>query len=374
MLVTSSAIPGVQTATVTGFVLPSSPGGGVREPKCIDLSGFDKALEELLMLLDGGPVKSVTSGMTRLERSSALAITGDSLDSAKLGFDTKLIEPARNLESLIEGGSALRLRKVLVDRDYTQAYFEDPQVFSFYEDGRLVYSDSGSSKVCVLDEAGALLVSFGGEGDGPGQFRQPSAIEIDRLGRIYVCDRVRGDIQVFDEKGAYRGTLARGLSEPVSMVLWESAKLFVVDRETSIIHVYNVATMKEEATFGGKGTIPGRYIRPNSICIDALGSLLVADSGNDRIQVLNRKGKVEQVWSGIRYPQAVGVSPSNQVYVLCDTIRKYNSNGILLAEWGRAIQFEDGTRYFLGNGINPELRNLLLINDRFYGNILVYEQ
>lgn len=42
--------------------------------------------------------------------------------------------------------------------------------------------------------------------------------------------------------------------------------------------------------FGGRGAQPGRFFRPAGVCIDTCGHILVADSGNDRVQMFNTNG------------------------------------------------------------------------------------
>lgn len=367
-LVTGSSIPGSGEFGTSIVPQTEKP-----MPKCIDFTGIDQALAELLMLLDGGQVKPVTEGLTNYTRHQSLAIGGDGMTEAGLGFPVDKLNPARTLGSKLENGADLTLKKVLVNREYTRAYFDDPQVFNFAADGRLLYADNATHKVCIIDADGALVAEFGGEGTGPGQFKAPSAIITDNRGRVFVADRQRGDVQVFSNTGEYRGTLAAGLAEPVGLVLFEDFELFVLERHSATVRVFRIDTMLETRWFGGQGTIPGRYIKPSSIAITRMGSLVIADSGNDRVVTVDRRGKVEKIWTDIRYPQFVATDNFNQVYVLADTIRLYTGNGMLVGEWDRALNFDDGTRYYLGNGLYAELRNRLLINDRFFGNVLVYE-
>lgn len=366
--VTASTIPGGADMRVN-----TAPQAEKPMPKCIDLTGIDRALEELMMLLDGKQVKTATSGLESYTLHQSLAGGAESLSESGLGYPVAKIDPARKLTSRIENGPEMTLRKVLVNREYTRAYFDDPQIFGFTPEGMLIYADSTTQKVYIIDSDGALLTEFGGEGTGPGQFRSPSAIAADSRGRIFVSDSQRGDIQVFLNTGEYRGVLAAGLAEPVGMALFEDFELYVLERHSATVRVFRVDTMLETRWFGGQGSISGRYLKPSSISLTRLGSLVIADSGNDRVVVVDRRGKVEKIWNGIRYPQYVAADNYNQVYVLADTIRLYAGSGVLLGEWDRALKFDDGTSYYLGNGLYPELRNQLLINDRFFGNILVYD-
>jgi len=105
-VITGAGIPGAPTSATDSS--QDAPMIEKLSPKCIDLSGFDQALEELLMLLKGDSVKTVTSGM--LEYSSGFSLqTMDWATEAALGFPPEEIEPARMLGSLLENGPNLNL-------------------------------------------------------------------------------------------------------------------------------------------------------------------------------------------------------------------------------------------------------------------------
>ena len=76
-------------------------------------------------------------------------------------------------------------------------------------DGQIAVADMGSAQIRVFDPTGKHLISFGAEGDGPGEFRQ--VIGLHRLpgDAIAVIDRL-DRLHVFDSSGAYRETLRIG--------------------------------------------------------------------------------------------------------------------------------------------------------------------
>jgi hypothetical protein len=61
----------------------------------------------------------------------------------------------------------------------------------------------GNSRVHQFSPDGALLRSWGEPGSGPGQFRLPHGIALDRQGRVYVGDRMNSRIQVFTPAGEF---------------------------------------------------------------------------------------------------------------------------------------------------------------------------
>ena len=73
----------------------------------------------------------------------------------------------------------------------------------FDADGNVVVLDRMARDVRVFDVAGRFLTEFGGNGDGPGEFRDPFGLAILSGGRIVVADR-RGRLEVFAKKdGGY---------------------------------------------------------------------------------------------------------------------------------------------------------------------------
>ena len=59
-------------------------------------------------------------------------------------------------------------------------------------DGRLIVADLGSSEVRIYDSSGRFVRVFGGEGDGPGEFRYLAALVLLRNGRLVAQDLAMG--------------------------------------------------------------------------------------------------------------------------------------------------------------------------------------
>ena len=93
-----------------------------------------------------------------------------------------------------------------------------------------------------------LKTIWGGEGDGPGQFKFPEAVALDAQGNIYVADSRNHRVQRLTTQGAY------------------------------------------SAAWGSAGTAPGQFNSPQGVAIDAQGVLYVADTDNNRLQRINLAG------------------------------------------------------------------------------------
>ncbi|HWZ56665.1 MAG TPA: peptidyl-alpha-hydroxyglycine alpha-amidating lyase family protein [Verrucomicrobiae bacterium] len=83
--------------------------------------------------------------------------------------------------------------------------FRQPTDVAWDSDGNIYITDGYvNSRVAKYDKNGDWVKSWGDKGTGPGQFRLPHAIVIDRNNNIYVGDRSNRRIQVFDTDGKFQ--------------------------------------------------------------------------------------------------------------------------------------------------------------------------
>ncbi len=83
--------------------------------------------------------------------------------------------------------------------------FRQPTDVAWDSDGNIYITDGYvNSRVAKYDKNGEWVKSWGEKGTGPGQFRLPHAIVIDRSNNIYVGDRSNRRIQVFDTDGKFQ--------------------------------------------------------------------------------------------------------------------------------------------------------------------------
>jgi len=74
---------------------------------------------------------------------------------------------------------------------------DKPKGVATDSDGNIYVVDSIKDAVKIFDGKGALLLVFGQQGRGFGQFWLPSGIFIDKANVIYVADTYNGRIQAF---------------------------------------------------------------------------------------------------------------------------------------------------------------------------------
>jgi hypothetical protein len=82
--------------------------------------------------------------------------------------------------------------------------FRQPTDVTWDAQGNIYISDGYvNSRVAKYDKNGDWVKSWGEPGTGPGQFRLPHSIAIDRNDNIYVGDRSNHRVQVFDTEGKF---------------------------------------------------------------------------------------------------------------------------------------------------------------------------
>ncbi len=244
--------------------------------------------------------------------------------------------------------------------------------------GRIVVSDVDTRRVFILDGDGELVRSFGGPGDGAGEFRRPAGVAIGADGSIYVSDFALERVQKFtsageivhewgedgsagpvpgasglavddagqvyvagftdqhvyraDEQGRIVERLGRAGGSGVGQLHYPTDASFAADGVLIVADTYNhrLKTWKRDAAsattdeWGVVGSHPSRQALhvPTGVAASPEGMWLhVADSANHRLVMLDRRGEAIDQWSlpepGPRHsPTMVAVSPDGRrVYV-----------------------------------------------------------
>ena len=164
--------------------------------------------------------------------------------------------------------------------------------------GRVYATDA--FQVLVFDRAGKLLQQFGRPGAGPGDLDRPNGITSAGDGSVIVADSNHSRLIRFSEGGRVLATIGRQvrvLSSPTTNPFILPRGLAALD-DGSIIVADPLAMQlvrigkdgKVVATYGERGLSPAQLNFANDV--DANGRLLVvADRGNDRVQVVKMLGR-----------------------------------------------------------------------------------
>lgn len=152
--------------------------------------------------------------------------------------------------------------------------------------GRIFLVDTSRGFVIILDLSGKILAQVGkrGGGDGPAEFREPTAVAIYK-NDVFVLDKQNARIQVLDSGGRFQRQFAlegSATSEVQGMAFDAQGRLLTValgwvegfDQDGKLLF-----------RLGHNGDQPGEFHWPQGICTDQKNRAYVLDSGNRRVQV-----------------------------------------------------------------------------------------
>jgi hypothetical protein len=194
--------------------------------------------------------------------------------------------------------------------------FAKPMGGALGGDGRIYAVDTGNNRVAVFTPEGRYLFEFGGFGIAKplagyeatweeGLMNYPLGIDVAEDETIYVADFRNDQIQVFDSEG----TFLRRFPDPLTVVGrgasgQDGTGIAVTDVAVAgdlvfAADTYQVVVFTTEGEFvrqfGRPGSAPGEFNHLTGIDVTPEGTVLVADSNNNRIQALSAEG--EFLWS-----------------------------------------------------------------------------
>jgi sugar lactone lactonase YvrE len=193
---------------------------------------------------------------------------------------------------------------------------------------------------------------IGSRGIGPGRFQKPRAITIDSEDRIYVVD-MTGRIQVLSSEGeplALWRTPEIYQGKPTGLTISPTGNLLVADTHYSRILQYQPdGTHLEKHTLGGThGLEPGEFGLVTDIAIDSQGNQYISEYGElDRIQKFSPEGEFLFQWGGsgtepgqFERPNNLAVDENDHLWVVdaCNhRIQVFDATGDeakLIKSWG----------------------------------------
>lgn len=162
-----------------------------------------------------------------------------------------------------------------------------PRGIAVNPDGRVYITDTGNKRVAVFDTSGKFLFEFGAEGDD--RLDEPVGIAVGADGRVYVADTWNLRVAVFSADGEsitswpVQGWVSNSLDNKPYLAVDDQSRVYVTDPEGYRLIVFS-ASGEPLAVFGQYGPEEDSFGLPVGVEIDAVGSLWVVDSGNNRLE------------------------------------------------------------------------------------------
>ena len=157
-----------------------------------------------------------------------------------------------------------------------QGQLSCPIDVAVHANGQVYVADYGNHRVTVLTQDGQLVRTFGSHGSGAGQFSSPYGIAVSPDGQVYVSEYSNRRVQVFTADGTYIRVFGQGqLSAPIGLTFTTQGNVVVVSSGNWCVFIFNLeGQLVHTLNVGSK---------PNTICFDRNGDLLVAEGGQVEI-------------------------------------------------------------------------------------------
>jgi DNA-binding beta-propeller fold protein YncE len=133
------------------------------------------------------------------------------------------------------------------------------------------------------------------------------------------------------------------------------------------------------STMGTKGSGRGQLGNPNGIAVDRGGNIYVAEAGNHRVQKLATDGTFIAEWKGpepgFYGPRRIAIGPDDSIYVVDQgrtRIVKFSPDGQVLATWGRSGTGDGEFRDHTSVAIDPT-NNRVYVADPINSRIQVFD-
>ena len=170
-----------------------------------------------------------------------------------------------------------------------------PTAIAIDKDGRLYISDEALHRISIFNAKGDFLGKWGAYGEGEGQLNRPAGIAFDGDDNLLVVDGLNNRVQKFTKDGHFLSGWGRpGKGEGEFNVPWgigldREGNVYVADWRNDRVQKFD-AGGNYLATLGTPGQGDGELQRPAGVAVDRDGDIYVADWGNERVQVFGPDG------------------------------------------------------------------------------------
>lgn len=172
-------------------------------------------------------------------------------------------------------------------------------------------------------------------------------LHLDPWDNLWVTDVGRHLVMKFNPAGELTMTLgvdgvpgcdSTHFDQPTHMAVTPNGEIFVTDGYGNSRIAKFSAEGKYLKEWGRRGTQPGEFHTPHVITIGADGWLYMTDRENDRIQVFDAEGRVEEVWPDLHSVDGLYAAPDGFIYGsagIDNALLKFNTDGALLDVWAK---------------------------------------
>lgn len=234
--------------------------------------------------------------------------------------------------------------------------------------------DQEDDRILVFDRQGKFLKGWGKRGSKMAEFQEPSGMTADNKRHIYVLDTWNGAIKGFDENGKpvtliNLGKLG-GFYGPRG-IGFDGQNFVVADTGGQRVALVSMDG-NLMGSWGSIGNGSGQFKGPLDATSDGKGNYYVADSENNRIQVLDKDGKVQRIIKVGFSVVALAVDNEGRLYASTGDnggcLKVYGPKGDYLGD----LKGQDGSQPFCGTrgmAVGPDDVLMMTVG----GSVLLYQ-
>ena len=137
------------------------------------------------------------------------------------------------------------------------------------------------------------------QGDAP---KRLYGFDVNMEGTMVFSDKLGQCVYVFDNEGNYlrkiggKGEKPGQFRFPCSVSFLNDNEILIADSGNHRIQQLNIKTGTVVKTFGKHGTGKGEFQGPVDVCFDSEGRIFVAECSNNRIQVMSKAGETHSIF------------------------------------------------------------------------------
>lgn len=189
---------------------------------------------------------------------------------------------------------------------------------------QIIVADTGNRRVSTFrlgtnDEGYGIVQhtdSFGNQ-----IFAEPTGVEFDPwTSHVVVTDPGKSRVTIHDLRsgqciGETQPVPECPLVAPHDVTLDQRGRLYVTDAYQHKVYIFD-SNGQIIKVFGGPGYDPGQFNKPSGICFDRDFNLLIADEGNNRIQMFTAQGEfIGVVTKDVHVPKGISVNVHDDLVI-----------------------------------------------------------
>lgn len=246
-----------------------------------------------------------------------------------------------------ERSSLARFERIWGSRGISDGRFQKPRAMAIDREDRIYVVDM-TARIQVFDREGRFLRGWSTPDH---EFGKPTGISIGRDGRVLVADTHYYRVLIYSPEGRLVQTLGYGKGDGpgefglVTDAVQDSEGNFYVAEYGEYDRIQKFSPTGEFLLqWGGHGSEPGQFVRPQNLAIDENDQIWVADACNHRIQMFDPQGNLLQVWGTeggaaghLNYPYDLMLATDGSLLVSefgSHRIQRFDPTGRPLGTWG----------------------------------------